>query len=128
MEIQEIYSAKAPKPVGSYSQAVRIGKLVFCSGQIGLDPGNGDMVDGGVEKETMQAMENITAVLSAAGVGLSHAVRLDVFLTDMADYQKFNEVYSKYFAKGPKPARQTIGVLSLPKNAKVEISCIASLD
>ncbi len=125
MKIKEVRSNKAPKPAGPYSQSVRIGKFLFCSGQIGIDPNSGKLVGGGIKSETKRAMENIAAILSAAGIGLGGIARMDVFLTDMDDYNGFNAVYSKYFANGVKPARQTIEVSGLPKNAKVEISCIA---
>jgi 2-iminobutanoate/2-iminopropanoate deaminase len=120
-----IRSDNAPRPVGPYSQAIRSGGFVFCSGQIGINPDTGELAEGGIEGETMQVMENIKAVLAAAGTSLDNAVRMEVFLADMADYQKFNEVYSRYFTSS-KPSRHALGVAKLPKDARVEISCTAS--
>ncbi|MDD5251756.1 MAG: RidA family protein [Patescibacteria group bacterium] len=115
----------APAPIGPYSQAVSAGQLVFCSGQIGLDPVTGILVAGGVAVETRRVLDNLTAVLAAAGLTLAHVVRTDIFLADMNDFSAVNEIYAEYFSSDPKPARQTVGVAALPKNATVEISCIA---
>lgn len=127
MKISEVKSSKAPLPVGPYSQAVRAGNLIFCSGQIGIDRASGLLVAGGVAQETKQALENISAVLAAGGSSFKKVVWVDVFLTKMADFPEVNKVYVEYFVSKPKPSRQTIGVSSLPKNAKVEISCIAHI-
>ncbi|MDE1870635.1 MAG: Rid family detoxifying hydrolase [Candidatus Micrarchaeota archaeon] len=128
MDIKKITAADAPKPVGPYSQAILAGKFVLCSGQIGINPKTGTLVEGGVENETDQTMKNITAILSEAGAGLEDVVKTEIYLSDINDYKKFNDVYSKYFNTDPQPARQTAGVSALPKGAKVEISCTAYLD
>lgn len=126
--MKAIATDKAPRPIGPYSQAVLSGNMVFCSGQIGADPQSGELASGGIGAETSRAMENIVALLSAAGTDLSKAVRMDVFLADMDDYQKFNEVYSGYFNGGAAPARFAVGAAKLPRNARVEIGCIATLE
>ena len=127
MERAEIHSEGAPKPVGSYSQAIRIGNLVFCAGQIGIDPKKNELVEGGVENEARRVLDNLNAVLDAAGLSFDEVVKTEVFVTNPDDFKKVNEIYSTYFKKDPKPARQSVCVAALPKNAKVEISCIASL-
>ena len=128
MKLKGIKSNNAPKPAGPYSQAVLAGNFVFCSGQIGMDSRKGSLVKGSIEKETEQAMKNISAILSKAGTSLNNVVRVDIFLADMSNFDKFNGVYSKYFTREPKPARQTVEVPRLPKNARIEISCIACMD
>ncbi len=121
-----VKSERAPAPVGPYEQAVMAGEFVFLSGQIGLDPSTGKMVDGGVPEQTAQAIENLKAVLEAAGSSLSNVVRAGVYLTDMGDFGKMNEVYAKYFG-GAKPARSAIAVKALPAGALVEVDAIATL-
>ncbi|MDO8452631.1 MAG: Rid family detoxifying hydrolase [bacterium] len=123
--LQKIHSKTAPSVVGPYSQAIKAGKFVFCSGQIGLDPKNNSMVKGGVEKETKQVLKNLSMVLKASGVSSKNVVRVDIFLTDINDFAKVNAIYAKCFTTDPKPARQTVAVASLPKGAKIEVSCIA---
>ncbi len=117
-----------PAPVGPYSQYVRSGSHVFCSGQLGIDPATGELVAGGIEPEARQAMENLKAVLAAAGTSLSRAVRVEVFLSNIDHYGQFNLIYSKYFEGIRKPARMVGAVAALPKGARVEISCIAEVD
>jgi 2-iminobutanoate/2-iminopropanoate deaminase len=116
----------APAPVGPYEQAVIAGELVFLSGQIGLDPTTGKMVEGGVPEQTARALENLKRVLEAAGSSLSKVVRAGVYLSDMGDFTKMNEVYSKYFGD-TKPARSAIAVKGLPAGALVEIDAVATL-
>jgi 2-iminobutanoate/2-iminopropanoate deaminase len=120
-----IATGMAPAAIGPYSQAVRSGPLVFCSGQIPLDPGSGQLVEGGIEVQTAQVLDNLTAVLDAAGVGLGDVVKTTVFLVSMNDFPAMNEVYARYFDEDP-PARSTIGVAALPKGARVEIEAVAS--
>lgn len=120
-----INSEKAPHPIGPYSQAVKAGKLIFCSGQIGVDPKTKKLVKGGIKAETRQALENLKSVLQSAGCAMDDVVKVDIFLVNMDDFAKMNEVYAAYFSKN-KPARQTAAVPNLPsKTALVEISCIA---
>jgi len=114
----------APSPIGPYEQAVAAGSLVFLSGQIGFDPATGKMVEGGVEEQTRQVLENMKAVLEAAGASLASVVRVGVYLADMADFQKMNAVYSEYMSEA-KPARSAIAVKALPAGALVEMDAIA---
>jgi 2-iminobutanoate/2-iminopropanoate deaminase len=124
---QAISSAGAPKAIGPYSQAVRAGQLLFLSGQVALDPATGQMVDGGVTEQTRRVFENLGAVLTAAGRSFADVVRTTVFLADMNDFAAMNEVYGQYF-KEPYPARATVQVARLPRDARVEIDLIASLE
>jgi 2-iminobutanoate/2-iminopropanoate deaminase len=124
MRKQIIESAEAPKPIGPYSQAVRLGEFVFLSGQVGLDPKSGELVGGGVAGETRRAMENLGGVLRAAGAGFSEVVRVTIYLTNLADFAQVNEIYGSYFAAEP-PARATVQVAALPRGAAVEIDMIA---
>jgi 2-iminobutanoate/2-iminopropanoate deaminase len=127
MTREVIQTSSAPAPVGPYNQAVcASGKMVFCSGQIALDPSTGTLVgDGDVAKETEQVMKNLEAVLKAAGVGFQDVVKTTVFLTDMQDFATVNGVYGRYFDEATAPARACVQVSVLPKNVKVEIDCIA---
>ena len=124
MSKTEIISKKAPNTIGPYSQAVKIGDLIFCSGQIAIDPRTGNLVNGGVKEQTLQVMENLKSVVQAGGSSLENIVKTTVFLQDMDDFPMMNEVYEAYFHK-PFPARATIAVSKLPKGALVEIECIA---
>ena len=124
-KLKEIKTHKAPKSVSSYSQAVVAGNFIFCSGQIGLNPKTNILVKGGTEKETKQVLRNLGNVLKAADLDFKDVVRVDVFLTNMNDFTKVNEIYANFFKSDPKPARQTVGVSKLPKEASIEISCIA---
>lgn len=117
-------SADAPAPVGSYSQAVRAGKLVFCSGQIPLDPRTRELVTGGIEEQTRRVLDNLGAVLAEAGLGYGDVVKCSVFLTDMNDFPAFDSAYTHYFGASP-PARSTLGVTALPKGARIEVEAIA---
>lgn len=117
----------APKAIGPYSQAVASGSLLFCSGQIALDPTSGQMVDGDVAAETRQVLANLAAVLAAAGATFRHVVKTTVYLADMDDFAAMNEVYATAF-EPPAPARSTIQAARLPRNARVEIDVIAVLD
>jgi 2-iminobutanoate/2-iminopropanoate deaminase len=122
---QAIASANAPKAIGPYSQAIRAGHLVFLSGQIPLDPETGTIVEGDVAAQTRRVMDNLAAVLAAAGLSFAHVVRTTIFLADMNDFSTVNEVYGKYFAE-PYPARATVQVARLPRDVRVEIDVIAS--
>lgn len=119
-----ILTEKAPAPVGPYSQAVSYGDLIFCSGQISIDPKNNEVMKGDVQSQAKLVMENIGAVLKAANSGYQNIIKTTIFLTDMADFSKVNEVYAQYFKETP-PARSTIAVRDLPKGVNVEIEVIA---
>ncbi len=123
---QTVLTTTAPKPIGPYSQAIRTQSLVFASGQAGLDPNTGDLVQPGVEAETRQVLTNIKNVLEAAGSSMSLVVKTTVFLVDMGEFPKMNAIYAEFFPKDP-PARSTVGVAALPKGARVEIEAIALL-
>ena len=124
---QAISSPGAPKAIGPYSQAVRAGQLLFLSGQVALDPATGQMIEGGITEQTRRVFENLGAVLAAGGRSFADVVRTTVFLADMNDFAAMNEVYGQYF-KEPYPARATVQVARLPKDARVEIDLIASFD
>jgi 2-iminobutanoate/2-iminopropanoate deaminase len=121
-----ILTPNAPQPIGPYSQAIREGNLLFCSGQIALDPLTGVMRNTSIEEEANQILLNLSEVLKAGGSDLSSVMKTTIFLTDMNDFAKVNEVYSKAFGDA-KPARSTVGVSALPKGARVEIECIAQV-
>lgn len=123
-----VNTSHAPAPVGPYNQAVQAGGLLFCSGQIALDPQSGAMVgEGDVEAETRQVLANLTAVLQQAGVTPQQVVRTTVFLADLGDFAKVNAIYAETFGGGVAPARACVEVAALPKGARVEIDCIAVL-
>jgi reactive intermediate/imine deaminase len=125
---EAVVTAAAPAPVGPYNQAVKAAGLLFCSGQIALDPATGAMVgDGDVEAETRQVLATLEAVLRQAGVGPAQVVRTTVFLADLADFAKVNAIYAQTFATAVAPARACVEVAALPKGARVEIDCIAVL-
>ena len=124
--MKKIETSKAPKAIGPYSQAVVAGDFVFCSGQIGHDPKTGEFVKGGVKEQTEQILKNLEQVLQAAGASLASVVSVNVYLRSMKDFGDMNEVYADAFGE-LKPARATVGVSELPKNALVEMSCVASL-
>jgi 2-iminobutanoate/2-iminopropanoate deaminase len=117
----------APGAIGPYSQAIRVGEMLFTSGQIPINPATGAMVEGGIAEQTVRVCENLKAVLEAAGVGFAQVVKTTVFLKDMKDFVAMNEVYARYFAgEGfAAPARSTVQVAALPKDALVEIECVA---
>ena len=123
---QAVSSPDAPKAIGPYSQAVRAGQLLFVSGQVPLDPATGQIVSGDIAAQTRRVFDNLGAVLKAGGRSFADVVRTTVFLADMNDFAKVNEVYATYFSS-PAPARATVQVARLPKDARVEIQVIASL-
>ncbi len=122
-----ISTIDAPRAIGPYSQAIRAGNLLFCSGQIALDPATGQVVAGDVVAQTERVLDNLAAVLQAAGVGLDAVVKTTIFLVDMNEFAAVNEVYGKRFKTAP-PARATVEVSRLPKDVRVEIDAIAVLD
>lgn len=117
-----IHTKQAPEVVGPYSQAISSNGFIFCSGQIGVDPTSGELAQD-LEKQTLQALDNLQAVIEESGASLTDIVKTTIYLTRMEEYTKVNEIYAAFF-KGHKPARATIGVAALPRNALVEIDCI----
>jgi 2-iminobutanoate/2-iminopropanoate deaminase len=122
-----VSTENAPAAIGPYSQAIRTGSLLFCSGQVGLDPSTGELVKEDVEGQTRRCLENLSAVCQAAGASLSQAVRCTVYLSDMGDFTRVNEAYGEFFGSDDTPARVTVGVAGLPKGADVEIDAIVAL-
>ena len=127
MTKQTISRNSAPKAIGPYSQAVRAGQLLFVSGQVPLDPTTGQIVAGGIAEQTRRVLDNLGAVLSAGGRSFADVVRTTIFLADMNDFAAVNEIYGQYFSE-PYPARATVQVARLPKDARVEIDVIASYE
>jgi reactive intermediate/imine deaminase len=126
--LEAVVTAAAPAPVGPYNQAVKAAGLLFCSGQIALDPATGEMVGAGdVEAETRQVLANLQAVLAAAGCSPQQVVRTTVFLADLADFAKVNALYAEVFGASVSPARACVQVAALPKGGRVEIDCMAVL-
>jgi 2-iminobutanoate/2-iminopropanoate deaminase len=119
-----VATAKAPAAIGPYSQAIHTEGVVFCSGQLGIDPATGRLAAGGVAGETRQALTNLAAVLDAVGASLKDVVKTTVFMTDLGQFQAMNEVYGSFFAANP-PARSTVQVAALPRGAVVEIEAVA---
>jgi 2-iminobutanoate/2-iminopropanoate deaminase len=122
---QAFSTARAPKAIGPYSQAIRVGQLLFLSGQVALDPSTGQMLGGDAAAQTRRVMDNLAAVLEAAGLSFADVARTTIYLADMADFTTVNEVYGSYFSE-PFPARATVQVARLPRDARVEIDAIAS--
>lgn len=121
---ETISTANAPGAIGPYSQAVKTDEMIFCSGQIPIDPATGEFISGGVAEQTRQVLVNLGAVLEAAGADLNRVVKTTVFLADMNDFAAMNEVYAEFFSEN-KPARATVQAARLPRDARVEIDCIA---
>lgn len=119
-----IYSSQAPEPIGPYSQAIQAGNLLFISGQIAIQKSSGNIINDNIENETRQVLANLSEILKAAGFNFGHVVKSTIFLKNMNDFPKVNEVYGQYFQQQP-PARETVEVSRLPKDVNVEISCIA---
>ena len=125
MEKQIINTTAAPAPIGPYNQAVRVGNLLFVSGQIPLDAATGTLVESGIQDETEKVMQNLAAILEEAGMNFSNVVKSSIFLTDMNQFAAVNEVYGRYFTENA-PARECVQVAALPKFVRVEISVIAA--
>lgn len=121
---ETVTTDKAPGAIGPYSQAVKAGGMVFCSGQIPIDPATGEFVSESVAEQTEQVLKNLSEVLTAAGASLDQVVKTTVFLADMNDFAEMNEVYGRFFSEN-KPARATVQAARLPRDARVEIECIA---
>ncbi len=124
MAKEVIYSATAPEPIGPYSQAIKAGNMLFISGQIAIQKSTGEMITNNITDETAQVMANLNDILKSAGMDFSHVVKSTIFLKDMNNFPKVNEVYGEHFKTQP-PARETVEVSRLPKDVNVEISCIA---
>jgi 2-iminobutanoate/2-iminopropanoate deaminase len=124
---QSVSTDSAPAAIGPYSQGMRVGDLLFCSGQIPLEPSTGELVKDDIEGQARRCLQNLAAVAEAAGGSLSNAVRCTVYLTDMNDFARVNEVYAEFFGEGDPPARVAIAVVGLPKGADVEIDAIVAL-
>lgn len=124
--METVSTDKAPGAIGPYSQAVKANGMVFCSGQIPIDPATGNFVSDAIAEQTEQVLKNLSEVLTAAGASLDRVVKTTVFLADMSDFAEMNEVYSRYFSEN-KPARATVQAARLPRDAKVEIECIAAI-
>lgn len=122
--VETVSTDNAPGAIGPYSQAVKAGGMVFCSGQIPIDPGTGEFVSQDVSEQTEQVLKNLSAVLEAAGTSLDKVVKTTVFLADIGDFAAMNDVYAGYFNEN-KPARATVQAARLPRDAKVEIECVA---
>jgi len=122
---KHVSSPQAPKPIGPYSQGVISGGLLFVSGQIALDPATGELVQGDIEAQVERVLQNVMAILKEAKMGPEHVVKTTVYLADLADFPRMNEIYGRYLGKEP-PARSTIQVAALPKGARVEIDVIAA--
>lgn len=125
MTLRTVASGGAPKAIGPYAQAIVTGDLVFCSGQIPLDPRSGELVSGGIAQQTERVLANLAAVLEAAGSDLRHVLKTTVYLTDLAEFREMNATYAQAFG-GHTPARATVQVAALPRGAKVEIECVAA--
>jgi 2-iminobutanoate/2-iminopropanoate deaminase len=124
MDKRVVTSEKAPQAIGPYSVAIRIEGLVFTSGQLGLDPHTGNLIPGGIEAETRQALTNLRHVLEDSGSGMAAVIKTTVFLKDMAEFTKMNAIYAEYFPENP-PARSTVQVAALPKGGSIEIEAVA---
>lgn len=122
--LEEVRAVGAPQAIGPYAQAVTVGEWVYCSGQIGLDPATGELVPGGMEAEVSRVLDNLQAVLEAAGSGLGQLVRVTVYLTDLGEFSTLNRIYGNRLGSA-RPARATVGVAALPRGACVEIDAVA---
>ncbi|TYQ15172.1 UNVERIFIED_CONTAM: endoribonuclease L-PSP [Acetivibrio alkalicellulosi] len=127
MSIQSISTENAPKAIGPYSQAVKVGNFIFTSGQIPIDPKTGDVVSGDIEQQTRQVMENLKGVLNQSGIGFENIVKTTVYIKNMDDFLSINKIYAQYF-KEPYPARSCVEVSRLPKDVKIEIEAIAIIE
>lgn len=124
MHKETIATGRAPQAIGPYAQAIKVDGFVYTSGQIALEPATGNLVDGGIAGQTRRVLENLKAVLDAAGSSLDRAIKSTVYLTDLGDFQEMNTIYAEYFGEA-KPARSTVGVAQLPRGALVEIDVVA---
>lgn len=123
---ERVHTTHAPAAIGAYSQAIKIGDFVYTAGQIGLDPKTGNLVEGRMSDQARRVLDNLSAVLEAAGSSLDNVIKTTVFITDMANFAPMNEVYKQYFNSDTPPARSTVQVGGLPLGAMVEIECVAT--
>lgn len=123
-DLTPIQTERAPKAIGPYSQAIRAGGLIFCAGQIPLDPATMNLVEGDIETQTRRVLQNLSAVLEAAGSSLSRVVKTTVFMADLGEFARMNAVYGEFFTSAP-PARSTLQAAALPRGARIEIECVA---
>ena len=123
-ELKVVQTDRAPKAIGPYSQAIVSGDLIFCAGQVALDPRTGELVSGDIREQTRRVLDNLAAVLETAGAGLDRVTKTTVFLTDFAEFAAMNEVYAERFG-AHRPARSTVQISTLPKGARIEVECIA---
>ena len=126
MKKEIVYTKNAPEPIGPYNQAVKIGKTLYVSGQIPLIPGKMELVNGDLEKETIQVMKNLEAIILEANMTFDNIIKTTIFLSDMGNFETINNIYGKYFDPENAPARETVEVSNLPKYVRLEISVIAS--
>jgi 2-iminobutanoate/2-iminopropanoate deaminase len=124
VDLRSVSTERAPTAIGPYSQAIVTGDLIFTAGQVALDPETGDLVSGDIKLQTARVLDNLAAVLEAAGTGLDRVVKCTVFLADFAEFAAMNEVYAQRFGQH-RPARSTVGTSALPRGARIEIECIA---
>src|SRR5438552_12301334 len=124
MDLRSVSTEKAPKAIGPYSQAIVTGDLIFTAGQVALDPATGELVGGEIKLQTARVLDNLAAVLDAAGSGLDRVVKCTAFLADFADFAAINDVYAQRFGQHP-PARSTVATSALPQGARIEIECVA---
>ena len=124
MKKKVVATDRAPEAIGPYSQAVSTGDVVYCSGQVPLEPVSGELIEGAIGQQTRRCLENLGEVLQAAGTSFDRVVKVTAYLVDMGDFPEFNEAYGDFFTTDP-PARATVGVAALPKGARVEVDCIA---
>ena len=124
--MKAIITSKAPGAIGPYSQAIRTGNIIFVSGQLPVDPSTGNFAEGGIKELTRQSLLNIKAILETEGTDMAHVVKTTVFLADMSDFAEMNEVYATFFTT-PFPARSAVAIKTLPKDARVEIECVAEI-
>lgn len=124
---QAVKTDQAPSALGPYSQAIKTGNFVYTAGQVGIDPPTGKLIEGGIEEQTQRVLQNVAAILQAAGTSLANVVKTTVFLSDMADFAAMNGVYKTFFNDDQPPARSTVQVAGLPLGALVEIECVATI-
>jgi len=125
---ERIRTNHAPAAIGPYSQAIKVNQFIYTAGQVSIDPQTGTMIEGGIQEQTRRVLDNIAAVLEAAGASFDNVVKTTVFLSDMANFAPMNEIYKQYFNSDAPPARSTVQVAGLPLGAMVEIECVAMVD